>query len=135
MSRWQKALHWLNRGTLIDEIFEAILRDRMNRLTLEEYVEDAKDKGDFRDDGILSKFIYDQASDISPAPIDDVKEILRMFEDRRQSFIRNGTTVVSGLIGGILGAALTFLLTSYVGPSKPAAPPTTSVAPTTAPDK
>jgi hypothetical protein len=36
-----------------------------------------------------------------------------MLEDRRQGYIRNTTTIVAGLIGGILGAALTFLLSSH----------------------
>jgi len=117
ISRWERIRRWVNQGAVIDEILEAILKDRMNRLALNQQLDEAKDKGDFRDDGIISKFIYAEASDISPAPVDDVKEILKMLEDRRQSFIRNGTTVLSGLVGGILGATLTFLFTSYGGPS------------------
>jgi hypothetical protein len=110
---------WFGQGRAIDEIFASILADKLNRAELSEHLAEAKTRDMFQGNSLVRPFIEREANDVSPAPSEEIKDILKMLEERRQATIRNSTTVVAGLLGGIIGATLTFLLATYTGHVRP----------------
>lgn len=113
---------WFRQGPIIDGVYKSILDQKMNNIAWVGFLTEAKSNETIEDFSIIYQFIEREREDQFVVPADDVKDILKMLEDRRQGYIRNTTTILSGLIGGILGASLTFLLGSHATNVKPASP-------------
>lgn len=125
---------WFRNGRIIDDVYKSILDQKMNDIGRARFLTEAKETDTIDESDIIYPFIEREAKDELWMPTDHVKDILKMLEDRRQGYIRNTTTVVAGLIGGILGAGLTFLLSSHATNLKPLGPlPQLSVPSSNAP--
>ena len=104
---------WFGSGAVIDDIHQSILDQKMNSIAMARFISSRTRDEIIDDTSVIYLFFERVIRDETAIPTDDVKDILKMLEDRRQGYIRNGTTIVSGLIGGVLGATLTFLLSSH----------------------
>lgn len=109
---------WFRHGPIIDNVYKSILDQKMNNIALADFLAEANADETIDQSSVIYQFIKRYSKDQFAVPTDDVKDILKMLEDRRQGYIRNTTTLMSGLIGGILGASLTFLLGFYAANSK-----------------
>ncbi|MCW1990685.1 hypothetical protein ACVJGC_008276 [Bradyrhizobium diazoefficiens] len=104
---------WFGNGSVIDDVHQSILDQSLNTIAIGRFVASHMRDEIIHESSVLYHFFEENLKDETSPSTDDVKDILRMLEDRRQAYIRNTTTVVSGLIGGILGATLTYLLSSH----------------------
>jgi len=105
-------LRWSwRRRELINEAFDAVLDHKMNDIDKADYVERRKRDGYIDETSPFYPYLERELSDFSIIPLDEVRDVLRMSEDRRQRVMANTTTLVAGLIGGMVGSLLTFLLT------------------------
>jgi hypothetical protein len=109
---------WFRQGPIIDKVYKSILDQKLNNIELTNFFSGLNANEEIDETSVVLRFIERAAKDPFAVPTDDVKDILKMLEDRRQGYIRNTTTIVSGLIGGVLGATLTFLLSSHLATSK-----------------
>lgn len=97
--------------SLIDSVYEKILDDKLNRIAIERDVLQKTRDSIFDKDNVFYSFVEKEIQDISKIPVDEVREILNISESRRQKFMQNSATLLSGLIGGIIGAVAGSFLT------------------------
>lgn len=100
----------------IDTIYRRIMDEKMNRFGMNKLVNEAKRNGIIDEENPFYFAFEKLFSEESNVPLDETREVLKMFEERRQKYFSNATTVVAGILGGVLGAilgsALTFMLTA-----------------------
>ena len=82
----------------------------MNRVQLASFFAKVKEDEEISKDNIFYRFIQEAARLPEPLPDEDIRELLIMLEERRRGYFQNTTTWASVLIGGLLGAALTYAL-------------------------
>ncbi|MGN6146980.1 MAG: hypothetical protein ACTHPD_00420 [Rhizomicrobium sp.] len=103
-------------GRVIDSAFELVLEERLCRVYMTEFVEERRTQS-LQEKNIFYPMVMREVNDITQTPLEDVKEILRMVEERRQQYFGNFSTMIAGiaggLIGAIIGAAMTFGLGLY----------------------
>lgn len=116
--RWATFQYWRAFRQRIDDVFEALLQEKINRvrqirLTTEIEVDDEK----IERESLFYPFVQRELRQSGVLPDEDIRELLVMLEDRRRGYFENAATLFSGLAGGILGAllgaALTFGLTYH----------------------
>jgi len=98
------------RKTTITEIFTDILDDKVQRISLDGFVNEATRDGTIAHDNILRHFLDDALSEIPKLPTDEIRKVVDIVEGRRSSFLQNGATLLAGLLGAIIGSLLTIIL-------------------------
>jgi hypothetical protein len=132
---WVAVRNWFGHGRIIDYVYESILSQKMNSIELANSLNEARDDEILKDESVIYKFIEREIKDQSLIPTEEVKDILKMLEDRRQAYNRNYTTVIAGIIGGVLGASLTFFLGDHTYPKSPPSIPALTAPQSETPQK
>jgi len=103
--------------SIVDSVFDAILRDRLNGIRVERYLAKLRRDGLLEPENYFVRAIKREVDDLYRAPNDDIKLLLQITEDRRRGYFSNLSTLLSGIAGGLLGAAvgayLTILLSGH----------------------
>jgi hypothetical protein len=109
--RWATFRHWRGYRERIDAVFEALLREKLNRVAQD------RTEAEIQQDELVDSsnpfyvFIEREMGDPSKMPDEDIRELLVMLEERRRGYFETAATLVSGLVGGVLGATLGAFLT------------------------
>jgi hypothetical protein len=121
---------WRKYQTQIDEVYDCLLREKMDRIAVNRYLATLRDDGEVRQDNIFFQFIERETRPIE-IPAEDIRELLVMLEERRRSYFQNSATLWSGMAGGIFGALLGAIATFTLSSQQPSGPtpPSTLVIP------
>jgi hypothetical protein len=109
--RWAALRHWRGYRERIDAVFEALLREKLNRVAQDRYEAGIHANEQVDTSSLFYPFIEREISDPTQMPDEDIRELLVMLEERRRGYFENASTLVSGLVGGLLGATLGAFLT------------------------
>jgi hypothetical protein len=112
---WNAFRRRLRQGQIIDSVFQSIIHEKMNRVELDGYLARKKESEEIDQTNPFFRIVEKEAADLYEVPTHDVKEILKMLEERRQGYFQNFATLISGLVGGLLGAAIGAILTFLFG--------------------
>ena len=101
-------------GKEIDRISQTIIRERMQRVQLAKLITDS-DRDNKMSVGTPLQRPFDELRDHDDAlPWDDISDIIKLLEERRQKYISNAVAMLSGLLSGFAGAVLGSLLTYWL---------------------
>ena len=120
---------------LIDDLLKASIKEKINRFSLSNYLSREQEEGVINENDVFFRFFEREARDSNELPLEDIKQLISILEDRRQGYLANRAVLFSGLLGGVVGAllagALTLLLsTKTLSRPEPSPPPVSSVSPT-----
>lgn len=75
---------WFKYGPIIDRIYKSILAQKTNKIALADFLSEAKADETIDEADILYRFFEREVNDQFSIPTDDIKDVLKMLEDRRQ---------------------------------------------------
>ncbi|SHH37736.1 hypothetical protein SAMN05444169_7141 [Bradyrhizobium erythrophlei] len=108
--RWATFQHWRGYRARVDEVFTALLNEKMNRVSQGQLALEIEEDETILRSGPLYHLL-ERTRDAAQMPDEDIRELLVMLEERRRGYFENVATLFSGLVGGVLGAALGAALT------------------------
>jgi hypothetical protein len=103
------------RRRLIDEAFSAVLDYKMHQVDTASYIAERKRDGSIPEESLFYPLFERQIAEMPAVPLDEVRDVLKISEERHQKLIANWAALFAGLIGGGVGATLTYLLTKAPG--------------------
>ncbi len=137
----RKKLGFWRQGERIDELLNTIIRDKINRIQFSEHLYREREEGFINENDVFFRFFEREAKDTFELPLEDIKQLLSILEERRQRSRSNRAVLLSGVLGGVLGAFLVaistfFLSTNVVLTSEPQMTPANGAPSSTAsPDR
>lgn len=111
---YQRHLREQQRGNAIDSTLGHLISDRQVSIKLKNFIGESERKNLAFRNTIYWKSIQTELSIWPQLPHEEAREIIKIFEERRQKYFGNVSTVAGAIIGGIIGAIIGASLTFYL---------------------
>jgi hypothetical protein len=94
-------------GRTVESILETLLRNQLTTFELKKYVAESKSDGVMKDDSPFIPLIQRELNDDHRIPSEEIRDIIRLYEERRLRLFEVVALLISAIIGGVIGSLVT----------------------------
>jgi hypothetical protein len=109
---YRRFVRFFSLRSRVETVLDLLLQNQQVNFGLRRYVADKKRDNTITEDNAFARFVKELLEEEFTIPVDEVRDVIRVVEERRLRYFQNSTTLIAGLAGGILGALLTYLISS-----------------------
>jgi hypothetical protein len=112
----ERIRHFFGLSERVRDVMSLIIENEKYAFGLEKYVAEKSRKGDLAKDSPFYSFVEGVLEDRFPLPVEKIRDVIRIVEDRRLRYIQNSISVFAALLGVVVGGLLTYFVTGGTRP-------------------
>ncbi len=96
ISLFGRLMHFLSLKFRVETVLDALLENHSVNFGLRKYVAEKKRDSTLTDDSAFARFVSETLEDEFTIPVDEVRDIIRIVEERRLRYFQNSATLIAG---------------------------------------
>jgi len=106
----RKVKSFFSIGSTTEHVLELMLRNQLSVLELQRFISEKRREGNLKEDGPFYPFIRGEIEDDRSIPSDQIRDVVRLYEERRLRMFDTIAMLMSGMLGGAVGTIVTLAL-------------------------